>query len=86
MEDDLDEIEDNKEEEISDNKWNINNDKEYNYWKNYILKYYIYLSDNCPICEEKKFSIVDLKNVMNPLRFVCNNNKCLYICRLRNFF
>ena len=68
-------MENNEEKEI---RWNINIEDERKYWKNYILKYYIYLPEACPQCGKKNISIGNINNLMNPIRLVCNNYKCLY--------
>ncbi len=75
-------MENNEEKEI---RWNINIEDERKYWKNYILKYYIYLPEACPQCGKKNISIGNINNLMNPIRLVCNNYKCLYRCNLRKF-
>ena len=69
--------------EKKENKWNINIEEERKYWKNYKLKYFIYLLEAWPQCNKTKFSIGNINNLMNPIRFVCNNYKCLYRCNLR---
>ena len=68
-----------------ENKWNINIEEERKYWKNYILKYFVYLPEACPQWNKTKFSIGNINNLMNPIRFECNNYKCLYRCNLRKF-
>ena len=56
------------------------------FWKDTILKYYIYLPEKCPKCELNKYSIGNLINIINPIRFVCNNYKFNYRCSLHKFF
>ena len=40
---------------------------------------------SCPQCSKTKFSIGIVNNLIIPIRFVCNNYKCLYRCNLRKF-
>ena len=67
------------------NKWKININDERKYWKNYVLKYYIYIPEKCPQCSSNKYSIGNLNNILNPIRYVCNNYKCRYRCSLQKF-
>ena len=67
---------------------NINNIsivKELNYWKNYLIDQFIYLSKECPQCHKTNIKIGELNNLNNPIRLVCNNYKCLYRTNLRKF-
>ena len=50
-------------EEEAVNTWKININDERKYWKNYVLKYYIYIPEKCPQCFSNKYSIGDLKNI-----------------------
>jgi len=45
----------------------------------------VYLPEKCPHCSKNKFSIGDLNNILNPIRFVYNNYKCDYRTNLRKF-
>ena len=84
MEDD-EQIEEPEKEEENEDKWLIDTAEERKYWKEYIIKFYVYLPENCPQCSKTKFSIGDLNNTLNPVRFVCNNYKCNYRTNLRKF-
>ena len=72
-------------EESETKKWNIEYEDEKKYWENYINKSYIYLPNKCPKCSHTNYSIGDLKNLINPKRYICNNYKCRYRCNLRKF-
>ena len=76
-------IEDDNSELIDIKDLNLENER--NYWSKYIIKNYIYLPDNCPMCKKTNIKIANNKKLLNPLRLVCNNYKCKYQCNLRKF-
>ena len=58
---------------------------ERNYWKNYVIKHYIYLTEKCPKCSSNKILFGNLNNINIPVRLVCNNYKCLYRTNIQKF-
>ena len=61
MEDD-DQIEESETKEEIEYKWSIDMTKERKYWKEYIIKFYVYLPEACPQCTKTKFSIEYFKS------------------------
>ena len=43
------------EEEDKQTKWNINLEKEINYWDKYLIPNFVYIPEQCPICKKRKF-------------------------------
>jgi hypothetical protein len=56
----------------------LNLTQERAYWEKYILKYFIYFPDKCTICKSKKIKTGENNKILNHLRLVCNNYKCMY--------
>jgi hypothetical protein len=59
MEDD-DQIQESKPEEETEDKWLIDITEERKNWKEYAIKFYVYLPETCPQCSKTKFSLGDL--------------------------
>ena len=62
---------------------NINNEREYQ--KNYLIKNYIYIPDKCPQCGHTNITLGNNNKLLNPIRMVCNNYKCLYRTNIRKY-
>ena len=67
-----------EDEELSDNNTNIKKEIEIEdkYWSSYFIKSFVYVPNNCPICNKRNITIGSLKNILNPKRLICNNYKC----------
>ena len=63
----------------------IDNSEERKFWKEHAIKFYVYFIEACPQCSNTKYSLGDLNNILNPIRFVCNNYKYNYRTNLRKF-
>ena len=87
MEDTDSELEDeiSEKEAKNNNIYEINIEEERKYWRIYLIKNFINIPNECPQCKNQNITIGIGKKLLNPLRLVCNNAKCLYRTNLRKY-
>ena len=67
-----------EEAENYDSKWNLNYEKELQFWDKIVLKELIYKPNICPKCNKKTYKIYkkQKQDIINPYYLKCTKQKC----------
>ena len=53
--------------------------------ENYLLKNFIYIPDECPICKKSYIKLGIYSKLLKSFRLICNNYKCKYRDAIRKY-
>ena len=78
IENDSGDSEQNEEIDNYDSKWNLNYEKELEFWDKFVLKELIYKPDICPNCNKSTYKIYKKQNpdIINPYYLKCTKQNC----------
>lgn len=62
---------------------NIKNERDF--WNKYLIKNFICIPEKCPQCGHTNISIGNSNKLLNHIRLVFNNYKCLYRTNIRKY-